>query len=49
MAKFKLNSDYRLEPILLSLTDENYSTVITQIKMGLENYDRELVIIFFCA
>lgn len=40
--KFSLNSEYRIEPILLSLTDDNYKTIINQIISDLKEYDYDL-------
>ena len=41
--KYTLNTELRLEPILLSLTDDNYSTLLEQLSNGLMDYDKDLV------
>lgn len=40
--KFNLNSEYRIEPIILSLTNENYNSIIEQLSSELEEFDKDL-------
>ena len=41
-SKFNLNLDYRIEPILLSLNDNNYKPIIEQLSIEIEPYDKDL-------
>lgn len=41
--KYTLNTELRLEPILLSLTDDNYSTIISQLSSGIYDFDKDTV------
>lgn len=40
--KFSMNSEYRIEPILLSLTNDNYKSIIEQLITGLKDFDYDL-------
>lgn len=41
--KYTLKTDLRIEPILLSLTDDNHNDLISQLIQGLQDYDKDLV------
>lgn len=41
--KYTLNTELRLEPILLSLVDENYLSLITQLKESILDYSPDVV------
>lgn len=42
-SKYTLNTELRLEPILLSLTDDNYLVLLEQLCTGLYDFDKDLV------